>query len=602
MMSGHDSNVGNQPSSGEVLPIQGPITEADREWLEALGCAWPSEEEQGRWLEELNQVVTLGSENISPAASAADRERIVTARWSFLDRLTNVTAEARANVIGPYSMPTFMPLDTVIGTQRVLYMNGIDATQLMNERPTLFGFDPYHISNKIDNLRERGVDPAQVATKWSEAFVLSIDTIGTRLDTLFSFGISAADVNRAPAILRFDTEAAQARLGAAGAGGVRLMRLFRQHRSWLDMSPEQVAQEVVATIGHSTRPSEVISFSAEGVKHVMELMRNRLEDFRQLGFTNEDDLYAIAGSLTYDVQEIGQAVGELQSLGFGATSFSIIGEFPYLSWLEPGEITNRVRVLQAFNVNVHELLAKKAAVVAQPSTAIYERCTHLVEMGINVPRAVLEHDRLLLYRISTVQQKAAALARQGIDVVRAAGMNANIFGVPAEEVEPRMQYLRSYGLNAQHMVEAYPMILALSPANVRLKMRICNAIAVAWRIEQPSETVNALVESWPQLLTYSPHKLRTIARIVTAMSSEDDRSLLNSSSVGIMVRANLERLVVAYLEHGDGAQSALRLPRLSRNYYGEVGKSALLERIELHRDDPVARAYLRGLRRSHTSE
>ncbi len=125
------------------------LTKEDEQWLSSYGVdnTWTEDPEQ---FKSLNDTVNVGSFRLNGSENQEKWQDVILARQRFLG-LIGLSAE----FIESYQaqLPTLVPLDTFIGTQRVLKSWGLDAVKLINAMPSAISYAPESVRMKMRFLR-----------------------------------------------------------------------------------------------------------------------------------------------------------------------------------------------------------------------------------------------------------------------------------------------------------------------------------------------------------------------------------------------------------------------------------------------------------------
>ena len=156
-------NADRYPESGidsEVLPPQEVtiLTKEDEQWLSSYGVdnTWAEDPEQ---FKSLNDTVNVGSFRLNGSENQEKWQDVILARQRFLG-LIGLSAELVDSCQAQF--PTLIPLDTFIGTQRVLHSLGIAAAKLVNAMPSAINYAPESVREKMANYTSLGIEAAKL--------------------------------------------------------------------------------------------------------------------------------------------------------------------------------------------------------------------------------------------------------------------------------------------------------------------------------------------------------------------------------------------------------------------------------------------------------
>ncbi len=130
-------------------PILLTLTPEDQAWLEGFGVnpAWQNDTTR---LQSLNELIVIGSLRLDGSVNQDRWQHIVSARIKFLE-FVGISDD----LIDEYQSqhPTIIPLDTFIGTQRVMHGLGLDAVRVVNVLPAAISYAPESVRDKMVFLR-----------------------------------------------------------------------------------------------------------------------------------------------------------------------------------------------------------------------------------------------------------------------------------------------------------------------------------------------------------------------------------------------------------------------------------------------------------------
>ncbi|MFA5003707.1 MAG: hypothetical protein WC498_00285 [Candidatus Saccharimonadales bacterium] len=250
-----------QADQREALVAQGPITIKDRGLLEAMGCAWPNPDSEQLWLTDINQLVTEGSRRLKEQGSDDDaRSNILGARAAFVELMGAVSETTNRAVRDDNSLPA--PLDTLVGTLRVLYSRGIDVPKAVNQNPAILGLGPESIGAKLDNLADHGIDAASVINKFPNTLNYPPESILARLNNLSAQGIDAIKVVKAnPSILGMAPESLAAKLDNLTVHGIGAVAAVNGNPDIFKLAPESVGARLNNLTAHGINVAVAVNKS-----------------------------------------------------------------------------------------------------------------------------------------------------------------------------------------------------------------------------------------------------------------------------------------------------------------------------------------------------
>ena len=198
-------NADRYPESGidsEVLLSQEftILTKEDEQWLSSYGVdnTWTKDPEQ---FKSLNDTVNLGSFRLNEPENREKRQDVISARRDFLKSIG-----LSAKIIDAYQTeyPALIPLDTFIGTQRVLHPLGIAAARLINAYPAAINYAPESVREKMANYTSLGIDAAKLINAMPAAINYAPDSVREKMANYTSLGIEAVKlINAYPAAINY---------------------------------------------------------------------------------------------------------------------------------------------------------------------------------------------------------------------------------------------------------------------------------------------------------------------------------------------------------------------------------------------------------------
>ena len=134
------------------------LTPKDQGWLDSYGVD-PAWQNDAALRQSLNELIVIGSLRLDESVNQDRWQEIVSARISFFN-FVGMTDD----FIEDYQLnhPTIIPLDTFIGTQRVMNSLDLDAARIVNALPATISYAPESVREKMANLTALGLDAARV--------------------------------------------------------------------------------------------------------------------------------------------------------------------------------------------------------------------------------------------------------------------------------------------------------------------------------------------------------------------------------------------------------------------------------------------------------
>ncbi len=268
----------NEVQFSQELTILG---QDDRQWLEAYGAdpTWVDDPELSKLL---NYTIITGSLRLDEPVNQDRWQEVVSARRSFLEFI-GLSAE----LIDSFQVehPTIIPLDTFIGTQRVMHSWSLDAAKLVNANPTAIGFAPESVREKMANFTALGIDAAKLVNANPSAIGLAPESVREKMANFTALGIDAAKlVNANPSAINFAPESVREKMSNFTALGIDAPKLVNAMPSAINFAPESVrekmanfaALDIDAAKLVNAMPS-TINFAPESVRTKMLFLRRSIK-------------------------------------------------------------------------------------------------------------------------------------------------------------------------------------------------------------------------------------------------------------------------------------------------------------------------------------
>ncbi len=257
------------------------LTREDQQWLVAYGIdsAWTQDPEL---LQSLNDTIISGSLRLNEPVNQGRWQEVVSARRSFFE-FVGLSAE----LIDSYQVehPTLIPLDTFIGTQRVLCSWGIDAAKLVNVMPSAINFAPESVREKMANYASLGIDAAKLVNVMPSAISFAPESVREKMANYASLGIDATKlVNVMPSAINFAPESVREKMANYASLGIDAAKLVNAMPSAISFAPESVREKMAnyASLGIdaaklvNAMPS-AINFAPESVRIKMVFLRRSVK-------------------------------------------------------------------------------------------------------------------------------------------------------------------------------------------------------------------------------------------------------------------------------------------------------------------------------------
>lgn len=154
-VSNAESDVGDQ---------EAPLTAEDRAWMTLFGCEWPNKEHERMWLDELNQVIEVGSVILSSnyrIDQQLARNEVDAARKYFFDLLPACSADVITG-LDATKAEHMIPTARFIGLQREFHARGINGLEIFAAHPSSLNYSRNRVAEWVRQLDADGVNGAKL--------------------------------------------------------------------------------------------------------------------------------------------------------------------------------------------------------------------------------------------------------------------------------------------------------------------------------------------------------------------------------------------------------------------------------------------------------
>jgi len=267
-------NVHVQPES--------QLTPADQSWLTSYGVD-PSWQNNSTFLDELSQVIATGSLRLDEPINQTPQAHsdIMAAREWFFNflRIPDDTLVAFLK-----THPTIIPLDTFIGSQRVMAELGLNAAKVINTNPVAISLAPESIRAKLENLAELGLNAAKVINAVPAAISYAPESVRTKFENLAELGLDAAKViNAVPAAISYAPESVRTKFENLAELGLDAAKVINTNPVVISLAPKSVRAkfENLAELGLDA--TKVINALPAAIGLAPESVRAKFENLAELG-------------------------------------------------------------------------------------------------------------------------------------------------------------------------------------------------------------------------------------------------------------------------------------------------------------------------------
>ena len=218
------------------------LTPKDQYWLDSYGVDSAWQNDTTLW-QSLNELIAVGSLRLDESINQDRWQEIVSARISFFNFVgmaDDFIEEFQLN------NPTIIPLDTFIGTQRVMHSLGLDAARVVNASPAAIGLAPESVREKMANLTALGLDAAQVVNAFPTAIGYAPESVRGKMANLTALGLDAARVvNALPAAIGYAPESVRGKMANLTALGLDAARVVNATPADISLAPESVREKML---------------------------------------------------------------------------------------------------------------------------------------------------------------------------------------------------------------------------------------------------------------------------------------------------------------------------------------------------------------------
>jgi len=277
------------------------LTEADFPWLASFGCQLPSSNEEV-WLEHLNNIISIGSIWIEDAGTVSETQ-ILEAREYFFSLLTKF--EDRNLTRFKDSHFWTMPLDTVVLTQRELFQQGIDGPKVINAMPSILGYAPESVREKLNNLAGLGIDGPKVINAMPQILGYAPESVREKLNNLAGLGIDGPKViNAMPSILSLAPESVREKLNNLASLGIDGPKVINAMPSILSLAPESVREKLNNLASLGIDGPKVINAFPPILNLAPESVREKLNNLASLGIDGPKVINAMPSILGFAPESV----------------------------------------------------------------------------------------------------------------------------------------------------------------------------------------------------------------------------------------------------------------------------------------------------------
>lgn len=283
----------------EALAAQPTLTSEDALWLHTLRCG----DIDDNWISEANALIPEASIDLSEYYHPSNEEAVLNARQLFFGNLLgwkNANHPFHDTYTKLASHSRFlMPVNTVIGTMRVLVEHGIDTSvaqdfrvltlspetvqtkikgieeqgidrEVIRHAPSLLSYDITTLQEKVQLLNACGIKNSSL-TKSPNLLTFSISLLKEKVEILCNYGIDIRTVNEQPSILTFSTDSIREKLDFIMSKGLE-PKIINKAPSIIGYTNEAIEKRIVIlqasgiTLKAISKAPTILKFSPDSVK------------------------------------------------------------------------------------------------------------------------------------------------------------------------------------------------------------------------------------------------------------------------------------------------------------------------------------------------
>ena len=207
----------------------------DQLWMANYGATVTWEDDPVR-LAELQALVALGSQHIDKNDNELRRREIVEAREDFFEiaGLKPATIEAFRK-----TSATLAPIDTFIGSQRVMYKLGLNAVKVVDTLPSAIGYTARSVGIKFTNFTDLGLDAVKIINAFPPAIGLSIKSVQERFTNLIALGLDAVKIlNSQTSAIGYAPQSVRNKFTSLTDLGLNAVKIFNKESSVISKAPK----------------------------------------------------------------------------------------------------------------------------------------------------------------------------------------------------------------------------------------------------------------------------------------------------------------------------------------------------------------------------
>ncbi len=487
----------NEVQFSQELTILG---QDDRQWLEAYGAdpTWVDDPELSKLL---NYTIITGSLRLDEPVNQDRWQEVVSARRSFLEFI-GLSAE----LIDSFQVehPTIIPLDTFIGTQRVMHSWSLDAAKLVNANPTAIGFAPESVREKMANFTALGIDAAKLVNANPSAIGLAPESVREKMANFTALGIDAAKlVNANPAAIGFAPESVREKMANFTALGIDAAKLVNANPSAINFAPESV--------------------------------REKMSNFTALGIDAPKLVNAMPSAIGFAPESVREKMANFTALGIDAPK--LVNAMPSAIGFAPESVREKMSNFTALGIDAAKLVNAMPSAIGLAPESVREKMANFTALGIDAPKLVNAMPSAINFAPESVREKMANFAALDIDAAKLVNAMPSTINFAPESVRTKMLFLRrsikllKWEHSTEELVNTYPALIGFNTKKLAVLRRIAAThLDLDARATNPNTIRSSLMTPLEQYIiavsrlengqTLSLSELRLKARAIKLDSSE----------------------------------------------------------------------------------
>ena len=260
-------------------PTQFGLRTSDQLWMAKFGASanW---QDDPFLLDKLQALVVLGSQRINDSDNELQHHEIVDAREQFFKfvGIQPTVIEALRKV-----STDLTPIDTFIGTQRVMYDLGLDAVKIINGCPSAISYGPQSVREKVTNLTDLGLDAIKIINGFPSAISYAPQSVREKVLNLTDLGLGAVKIiNRLPSVIGLSIESVREKVTNLTDLGLDAVKIINGCPSALGFALESVREKVTNLTDLGLDAVKIINGFPSALGFALESVREKVTNLTDL--------------------------------------------------------------------------------------------------------------------------------------------------------------------------------------------------------------------------------------------------------------------------------------------------------------------------------